>query len=71
MGNRTHTRVYLHDTCFPIFLYENQVTGGRDGCVRVWDPRVETPVVRIEPREGEVRSMGVDSTVLVVAPLGR
>lgn len=30
------------------------VTGGRDGCVKVWDPRVKGPVVRIEPREGEV-----------------
>eukprot|EP00903_Cladosiphon_okamuranus_P016703 g15396.t1 len=29
------------------------VTGGRDGCVRVWDPRVTEPVVKLEPREGE------------------
>ena len=27
------------------------VTGGRDGCIRVWDPRVSTPVVSIEPYE--------------------
>ena len=25
------------------------VTGGRDGCVRVWDPRVAEPVVSLEP----------------------
>lgn len=35
-------------------LAANQVTGGRDGCVRVWDPRVSNPVVRVEPRDGEV-----------------
>lgn len=29
------------------------VTGGRDGCVRVWDPRVETAVVSLEPNEGK------------------
>eukprot|EP00968_Pinguiococcus_pyrenoidosus_P029342 scaffold8507_cov277-Pinguiococcus_pyrenoidosus.AAC.3 len=27
------------------------VTGGRDGCVRVWDPRVPEPVVSLEPEE--------------------
>jgi len=27
------------------------VTGSRDGCVRVWDPRVPTPVVSLEPEE--------------------
>ena len=25
------------------------VTGGRDGCVRVWDPRIQEPVVSLEP----------------------
>ncbi|CEM07612.1 unnamed protein product [Vitrella brassicaformis CCMP3155] len=29
------------------------VTGGRDGCVRVWDPRQEDAVVALEPVEGE------------------
>ena len=29
------------------------VTGGRDGCVRVWDPRVGEPVVSLEPDEGQ------------------
>lgn len=29
------------------------VTGGRDGCVRVWDPRVKEPVVSLEPDEGQ------------------
>ncbi len=30
------------------------VTGGRDGCVSVWDPRQKTPVVTLEPVETEV-----------------
>ncbi|CAN0064667.1 unnamed protein product [Heterosigma akashiwo] len=29
------------------------VTGGRDGCVRVWDPRVPEPVLSLEPGEGQ------------------
>jgi WD40 repeat protein len=29
------------------------VTGGRDGCVRLWDPRVFEPVLALEPGEGE------------------
>jgi len=29
------------------------VTGGRDGCVRVWDPRLNQPVVALEPGEGQ------------------
>ncbi|GAB5360384.1 hypothetical protein AAMO2058_000623100 [Amorphochlora amoebiformis] len=29
------------------------VTGSRDGCVRVWDPRQTTPVCSIEPAKGE------------------
>ncbi|OQS04204.1 WD domain-containing protein [Thraustotheca clavata] len=29
------------------------VTGGRDGCVRVWDIRVANPVVSLEPDQGE------------------
>lgn len=29
------------------------VTGGHDGCVRVWDPRVPEPVVSLEPAAGE------------------
>lgn len=29
------------------------VTGGADGCVRVWDPRQEAPVVSLEPSENE------------------
>ncbi|ETV88771.1 hypothetical protein H257_00273 [Aphanomyces astaci] len=28
-------------------------TGGRDGCVRVWDTRVANPVVSLEPDQGE------------------
>ncbi len=31
------------------------VTGGRDGCVRLWDPRVAEPVLALEPE-----SLGVD-----------
>jgi len=29
------------------------VTGGRDGCVRLWDPRVDEPVLALEPGEGQ------------------
>lgn len=29
------------------------VTGGRDGCVRLWDPRVPDPVLGLEPGAGE------------------
>jgi len=29
------------------------VTGGADGCVRVWDPRQEAPVVSLEPSTNE------------------
>ena len=29
------------------------VTGGRDGCVRLWDTRVPEPVLALEPGEGE------------------
>ena len=29
------------------------VTGGADGCVRVWDPRQESPVVSLEPADSE------------------
>lgn len=29
------------------------VTGGRDGCVRLWDPRVPEPVLALEPSEGQ------------------
>jgi WD40 repeat protein len=29
------------------------VTGGRDGCVRVWDPRTNVPVLSLEPEEGQ------------------
>ena len=29
------------------------VTGGSDGCVRVWDPRQESPVVSLEPSDSE------------------
>jgi WD40 repeat protein len=28
-------------------------TGSRDGCVRIWDPRVQEAVVSLEPEEGE------------------
>jgi hypothetical protein len=28
-------------------------TGGRDGCVRLWDPRVNEPVLALEPGEGQ------------------
>lgn len=31
------------------------MTGGRDGCVRVWDQRVSDPVMIVEPREEDVR----------------
>lgn len=27
------------------------VTGGRDGCVRLWDPRQKTPVISLDPAE--------------------
>jgi WD40 repeat protein len=27
------------------------VTGGRDGCVRLWDPRQNSPVLSLEPVE--------------------
>lgn len=27
--------------------------GGRDGCVRLWDPRVQDPVLALEPSEGQ------------------
>jgi len=29
------------------------VTGGRDGCVRLWDTRVQEPVLALEPGEGQ------------------
>lgn len=29
------------------------VTGGRDGCVRLWDQRVNEPVLALEPSEGQ------------------
>jgi len=29
------------------------VTGGSDGCVRVWDPRQKSPVVSLEPSDSE------------------
>ena len=29
------------------------VTGGRDGCVKVWDPRDDSPVVSLEPADSE------------------
>jgi WD40 repeat protein len=29
------------------------VTGGRDGCVRLWDPRVPEPVLALEPGPGQ------------------
>jgi WD40 repeat protein len=29
------------------------ITGGRDGCVRLWDPRVSEPVLALEPGEGQ------------------
>eukprot|EP01034_Spumella_vulgaris_P035572 gene35572-43862_t len=29
------------------------VTGGRDGCVRLWDSRVAEPVLALEPGEGQ------------------
>lgn len=27
--------------------------GGRDGCVRLWDPRVNEPVLALEPSDGQ------------------
>lgn len=44
---------FIYASCLVLF----QVTGGRDGCVRVWDSRVSDPVVKLEPREGEVRRL--------------
>ncbi|CAD8146417.1 unnamed protein product [Paramecium pentaurelia] len=41
------------DTCFNIGAPEI-VTGSRDGCVRVWDPRQAAPVVSLEPIEKDV-----------------
>ena len=29
------------------------MTGGRDGCVRLWDIRVKEPVLALEPGEGQ------------------
>jgi len=29
------------------------VTGGRDGCVKLWDPRLAEPVLTVEPASGE------------------
>src|SRR3546814_1303747 len=29
------------------------LTGGRDGCVRLWDPRVSEPVLALEPSDGQ------------------
>jgi WD40 repeat protein len=29
------------------------VTGGRDGCVRVWDPRQQSPVLSLEPESDQ------------------
>ena len=34
------------------------VTGGRDGCVRVWDPRVSNPVVSFEPTQTQNTQSG-------------
>lgn len=31
------------------------VTAGRDGCVRLWDPRVQEPQLSLEPEEGKAR----------------
>jgi len=28
-------------------------SGGRDGCVRLWDTRVKEPVLALEPGEGQ------------------
>lgn len=39
------------------------VTAGRDGCVRVWDPRQKAPVLSLEP----VKEKGADG-VTEVAP---
>lgn len=32
------------------------VSGGSDGCVRLWDPRQEAPVVALEPNKDEMPS---------------
>jgi WD40 repeat protein len=32
------------------------LTGGSDGCVRLWDPRQEAPVVALEPNKDEMPS---------------
>lgn len=29
------------------------VTGGRDGCVKIWDPRTQDPVASLEPADGQ------------------
>lgn len=38
-----------------LFLEWNlfDILGGRDGCVRLWDPRVPEPVLALEPGEGQ------------------
>jgi WD40 repeat protein len=30
------------------------VSGGRDGSVRVWDPRQKTPVISLDPVESDI-----------------
>jgi WD40 repeat protein len=42
------------------------VTGGRDGCVRLWDPRINEPVLALEPGEGQpgVITMQIRNTLL-------
>ena len=39
------------------------VTGGRDGCVRLWDTRVKEPVLALEPGEGRDGSRLLDCSV--------
>lgn len=44
--------IFHHALTFALYSL-TQVTGGRDGCVRLWDIRVKEPVLALEPGEGQ------------------